>query len=96
MAEYEQSPVAETIRKLVKQGEGHWEGSASDIVDASKYFNCQIYDDVRKVGNLINKYEGLFWAVDRIIYDMKRVGHKRERKYVFKCLQCPQCLLDES
>ena len=90
LEEYEQSPIPATIRKLVKQDGGHWEGSAGDIVEASKYLGCQIYDDVRKVGSLINKYEGLFWAVDRISYDMKRVGHKRERKYVFKCLQCPQ------
>lgn len=90
LEEYEQSPISATIRKLVIQGGGHWEGSASDIVEASKYLGCQIYGDVRQVGSLINKYEGLFWAVDRINYDMKRVGHKRERKYVFECLQCPQ------
>lgn len=82
MAEYEQSPVVETVRKLVKQGNGHWEGSASDIVEASKYLGSQIYDDVRKVGSLINKYEGLFWAVDKINYeyDTRKRG---KRKYIF-------------
>lgn len=82
MEEYEQSPIVETIRRLVKQGSGHWEGSASDIVDASKYLGSQIYDDVRKVGSLINKYEGLFWAVDRLNYeyDTKTRG---KRKYIF-------------
>ena len=34
--EYDQSPIIETIKKLVKQGSGHWEGSAQEIKDASK------------------------------------------------------------
>lgn len=88
LEEYEQSPITATIRKLVKQGGGHWEGSVGDIVEASKYLGCQIYDDVRKVGSLINKYEGLFWAMDRINYDMKRMGHEGKRKYIFLCQQC--------
>lgn len=82
LVEYEESPIVETIKKLVKQGEGHWEGSASDIVDASKFFKCQIYDDVRKVGSLINKYEGLFWAVDGFNYEYGK-GTKGKRKYIF-------------
>lgn len=82
LAEYKESPIVDTVRKLLNQNGGHWEGSASDIVDASKYFNCQIHDDVRKVGSLINKYEELFWAVDGINYDMKRTG-KKGRLYYF-------------
>lgn len=54
MEEYEQSPISATIRKLVKQG-GHWEGSASDVVEASKYLGYQIYDDVRKVARAENR-----------------------------------------
>lgn len=81
MEEYNQSPIVETVKKLVKQGGGHWEGSASDIVDASKYLSRQIYDDVRKVGSLLGKYEGLFWAEDGIRCDHDRTGVKR--KYIF-------------
>ena len=84
MEEYDQSPVVDTIRKLVKQGNGHWEGSASDIVEASKYLGCQIYDDVRKVGSLINKFEGLFWSVDGINCKYSRT--KKERNYVFNVI----------
>ena len=80
--EYDQSPIVETVKKLVKQGSGHWEGSASDIVDASKYLSRQIHDDVRNVGSLINKYEQLFWAVDGIRYDRDK-GAKGKRKYFF-------------
>ncbi len=82
MEEYEQSPIVETVKKLVKQGGGHWEGSANDIVDASKYLSRQIHDDVRNVGSLIGKYEGLFWAMDGIRYDRDK-GAKGKRKYFF-------------
>ena len=78
--EYEQSPVVETIKKLIKQGGGHWEGSASDIITASKYLSHGIYDDARKVGSLINKYEPLFW-VDGIDYKYDR--NKKKRGYIF-------------
>ena len=37
LEEYEQSPIPVTIRKLVKQGGGHWEGSASDIAYRSSF-----------------------------------------------------------
>ena len=81
MDEYEQSTIVSTIKKLVKQGGGKWEGSASDIQEASGYFGCRINDDVRKIGSLINKYEGLLWACDRIQYKYDRGGAKR--KYTF-------------
>ena len=81
LAEYDQSPIVETIKKLVKQGGGRWEGSASDIKSASKYLSCEIYEDVRKVGALINKFEALLY-LDGIDYkyDTKTRG---KRKYIF-------------
>lgn len=80
--EYEQSPITETIRKLVKQGGGHWEGSASDIKEASKYLSWEIYEDVRKIGSFINKFDRFFQGVDGIKfkYDIKTRG---KRKYIF-------------
>ena len=79
--EYEQSPVIATIKKLVNQGSGHWEGSASDIQDASKYLGSQIYDDVRKVGSIINKFEALLYF-DGIRFDYLK-GNGGKRKYIF-------------
>lgn len=80
--EYDQSPITETIRKLVKQGNGHWEGSASDIKEASKYLSWEIYDDVRKVGAFINKHESFLMGVDGLEYryDTRERG---KRKYIF-------------
>lgn len=84
MAEYEQSPIVATIKKLVKQGGGRWEGSASDIQSASKFFGCQINDDVRKIGSTINKFDGLLWACDRSQFEYDRRGVKR--KYIFNVI----------
>lgn len=82
VSEYEQSPVVETIRNLLKEHDGHWEGNASEIKEASKYRKYQIFDDVRKIGSLINKFEGLLWSNDGIVfeYDTKTRG---KRKYIF-------------
>lgn len=80
-AEYDQSPIVETIKKLVKQGNGHWEGSASDIKEASKYLSWEIYDDVRKIGSLINKYEPLL-HFDGIDFGYEK-GTRGKRKYIF-------------
>lgn len=82
--EYEQSPIVETIKKLVKQGGGHWEGSASDIKEASKYLSWEIYEDVRKIGNLISRYEGLLWAQDGITHDYDATGKRGKRRHIFK------------
>lgn len=81
LAEYEQSPVIETILKLVKQNGGSWEGSASDLQLASKYFKCEIYEDSGKIGRIINKFEGLLRFVGGIDVGYRRNGKKRV--YVF-------------
>lgn len=78
--EYDNSPVIQTIKKLVNQGSGHWEGSASDIQEASKYLGSQIYDDVRKIGTIINKFEALLYF-DGIRFEFRRTN--RDRKYIF-------------
>lgn len=82
-AEYDQSPLIETIKKLVKQGNGHWEGSAQEIKDASKYLSWEIYDDVRKIGKQINRYEPLL-HFDGIKIDTDRSS--RGRKYIFNVI----------
>ena len=78
--EYEQSPIVKTIKKLIKQGGGRWEGSAKDIQDASKYLGSQIYDDVSQIGKKINKYEPLL-HFDFINVDFGRTN--KRKSYVF-------------
>ena len=65
--EYEGSNVIRTVKKLVEQGNGHWEGSVSDIIEASKYFQgCQIYDNERQAGKEIRRFERQLKDIDAI------------------------------
>lgn len=82
-AEYDQSPIVETIKKLVKQGNGCWEGSVSDIKSASKYLSWEIYEKPEKIGKLIRKYEALFWVDGIEFADIGHVGKDRRRTYRF-------------
>lgn len=79
-AEYEQSPIIETVKKLVEQNNGRWEGSASDIKSASKYLSWEIFETPEKIGKLIREYEGLLFG-DGIRLDMGR--SKKKRTYIF-------------
>ena len=80
--EYDQSPITETIRKLVKQGNGRWEGSASDIKAASKYLSWEIYEEPEKIGKFIRKFDTFFQGVDGFNYEIKKTG-KKGRYYLF-------------
>ena len=85
--EYRNSPVIGTIKKLVEQNGGKWEGTASDIIKASKYFKgCQIYDDDKRVGKEVVKFAQYMNNRDFINfhYDNKA----RPRIYVFED-SCP-------
>lgn len=82
-AEYEQSPIIETIKKLVEQNNGRWEGSASDIKSASKYLSWEIYDTPEKIGKLIRKYEGLLYVDGIEFQDIGLKGKGRKRTYRF-------------
>ena len=49
--------IVQTIKKLVDQFGGRWEGTASELVEASKYFKgLQIYDDSRLVGKKVREF----------------------------------------
>lgn len=85
-AEYDQSPIVETIKKLVAQGNGHWEGSASDIKSASKYLSWEIYDTPQKIGSLIRKYEALLYFDGIEFVDKGHVGKNRTRTLSFNVL----------
>lgn len=60
------NPIRETIKKLVEQGNGHWEGSATEIKEASKYLSWEIYEDVKKIGKFIRENDDLFQGIDGI------------------------------
>lgn len=83
LLEYEQSPIVETIKKLVKQGGGRWEGSANDIKSASKYLSSEIYESTQKIGILVREYEALFRFDGIEFKDLGQKGKSRTRTYLF-------------
>ena len=49
----------------------NWEGTASDIIDASRYFaGCQIHEDAAKVGKQLRKFTQQLHDLDAIIYSV--------------------------
>ena len=87
-AEYDQSPITETVKKLLEQSGGTWEGSANEIIEASKYFNSRIYDDASVVGRWINQFSNHFW-LDGIEVHYGQKGKNRKRVYNFTVLSVP-------
>lgn len=81
--EYENNNTIKTIRKLVQQGGGHWEGTASDIIDASRYFaGCQIHEDAAKVGKQLRKFTQQLHDLDAITYRVD-LGRGQSRQIIF-------------
>lgn len=66
--EYDNSPIVLTIKKLLEQNREGWTGSATELIDASMFYNTPIRDDSRKLGKSIGKYQDLLYRQDNIIY----------------------------
>ena len=66
----------------------NWEGTASDIIDASRYFaGCQIHEDDKRVGKLIRRFEQQLKDIDAITYRID-LGRGQARKLIF-CTENP-------
>lgn len=79
---YENSPVVQTVKKLIERFDGHWEGTASEMIEASKYFQARIYADPQKVGQALKRFR-IRLELEGIAVNQERTGHNRNRKYIF-------------
>ena len=79
MQAYNESPILETIKKLLSINNGRWEGSASDLRKWSQLSNCRkIEESSEKIGKFINNNkEFLLW------YDNIKVVDGVHRKRIF-------------
>ena len=86
-AEYENSPIVKTIRKLVSANGGRYIGSTTEIIEASKMMQgCRIYDNATKCGMNIKKVIPLLEHYDAIEHFTKSNGNassKHEFKKIF-------------
>lgn len=80
---YENSAVIQTVKKLVESFDGRWEGSASEAIEASKYFQSRIFSDAQKVGKAIKQFR-VRLELDGISVREERRGHGSRKVYVFE------------
>lgn len=89
-AAYDSSVVIKTVKNLIAQGCGHWEGAAADIQTASQYFDGgrnQIYQDPRAIGREIAEYKELLLS-EGYVYSMgTRRGKERARVMAFSTIE---------
>lgn len=65
--EYRNSPIVRTVKILLDQNDGHWKGTASDMIKASYCFrNGCIHDKPQQVGTEINRFISFFKKLDNI------------------------------
>lgn len=65
---YYSNPIICTIKKLLQQEKGLWKGSASEIIQASRYFQEPIYENAQSLGRSINKLQEDMFLYDKIVY----------------------------
>lgn len=80
--EYNESPVITSIKKELEHNNGTWTGTLSDLKHDSKYFQCNIHDDVRVIAKKIKDYRDLLLK-DNISFVIDR-GHDHNRRRVYK------------
>ena len=73
--EYQDSPIVKTIKKLLEQGGGRWEGSMKDLLTAGQYIT-QTYIDYneRALSNSVKKLERSLFNFDGIIHERTKHG----------------------
>ncbi|MCC8045024.1 MAG: helicase RepA family protein, partial [Clostridiales bacterium] len=87
--EYEKSPVVNTIRMLVAQNNGRWEGAVSDIISASECCKgMEIVDNVAKVGKEIRRFSECLYKYDAIAFRDDRMNKKRTVKFEYMFSDC--------
>lgn len=86
-AEYENSPIVKTIRKLVNANGGRYIGTTTEIIEASKMMQgCRIYDNAQKCGLNIKKLIPLleqFDAIEHFAVPNGNASSKHEFKKIF-------------
>jgi hypothetical protein len=80
--DYNNSAIIQTIRKLVEQNGGTWEGTTSEIIAASRYLPKAIHNKPQQVGRYINDNAHFLSMVDNITTDYGKKDN--QRKYIFE------------
>lgn len=81
--EYNKNPLILTVRKLLQQNKSGWTGSASELINSSKYLKTPIQETGQKVGRSIEKFQDLLFQQDNIMYEPVKngTGAKKHKFY---------------
>lgn len=71
---YNNHPIVNTVRKLLQQEKGTWRGTASELIQASRYFQTPIYESAQTLGKTISKLQEELFSNDRILYKSIKNG----------------------
>lgn len=71
---YNTHPIVETVRKLLQQNKGTWRGTASELIQSSRYFQTPIYENAQTLGKAISKLQEDMFLNDKILYNPIKNG----------------------
>ena len=73
--QYQSSPLILTIKKLVDQAPGGWQGTAQEILSAGQYITrTSLAVSARELTGQIKAYESLLLEIDGIVHERKSNG----------------------
>ncbi|MDE1472315.1 AAA family ATPase [Eubacterium limosum] len=82
-ADYMKNPTVITIRTLVNQHHGRWEGKTSELMSAGKYIaKCNLAVNTTVLGKSFGKLEDQLFKYDNILHDVIPNGNS-SKKHIF-------------
>lgn len=83
--EYDDSPIVETIKKLLEQSPGHrWSGTMQDLFDAGKHFaGTYLAENARGLTSKVKALEKSLFEYDGIIHERVKNGASGGSKHHF-------------
>lgn len=84
VAEYEESPITQTLRTLLLQGDGHWSGNAQALLQmGQRYAHTELAPSSQALSKAIAEMEPLLWERDAIKHWVPRNG-TAGKQHVFR------------
>lgn len=74
-AEYADSPIVKTVKKLLEQSPAGWTGTAQNLIDAGRFIaKTTLAPSAKALSKKLQELSVLFFEYDRIAYEYKRNG----------------------
>lgn len=78
------NPTVTTIRTLVNQHHGRWEGKTSELMSAGKYIaKCNLAPNLQTLGKSFGKLEDQLFKYDNILHDVAAPNGSGGKIHIF-------------